>query len=207
MGRPLGERGRSGTLDLPHSKMRRHAAFDHAIAGQLGVRFGMVAREVKPSALQPIRRTLDDKLSDGGNIAKLEEISRNEVFPIIFDDFVLQERNSPDRSPQPRIRADDTDVVPHEPSNFIPVLRDDDRFIAQRRPTDFPLGHVRPGKTVAKCQRYGMSRTMTKHQPFQERIAREAIRTMKPRARDSPIAHKPGIVVRPSRFVVIPPHM
>src|SRR5258708_25932446 len=113
------------------AKVRRNAALDDRIAGELRVDVGVIHREMQPATLAPARGALDDELGDGRDVAELEQVPGDEVPPVVLGDLFLKERDTPRGAPEARVGADDADVVPHQPPQLVPVLRDDHRFLAR----------------------------------------------------------------------------
>src|SRR4051812_35397353 len=117
-----GRRSLAGAVvTLSATKVRRYAALQHHVALLLGIDLGIIDREVEAAALAPGRRALDDELSDGGDVPKLEEVAGDEVLPVIFGDFFLQKRDTACRPAQAFVAANDADVVPHEAAELVPV--------------------------------------------------------------------------------------
>jgi len=69
-------------------------------------------------------------LRHGGDVAQFDQVFGDFEIPVIIVNFILNEFDSPRRPLQPFIRADDPDVIPHAPPDFIPVVGDDDAVVA-----------------------------------------------------------------------------
>ena len=88
-----------------------------------------------------------------GNVDEIEEITENPLIfygaissvvldfkiPVIFLNFIEQKFDSPLGPLQTLVRADNPHVIPHEPANFVPIMRDHNRFIAVNGIAAVPL--------------------------------------------------------------------
>ena len=53
---------------------------------------------MQAAALLARESALDDEISNGRNVSKLEEIARHEVLPVVFLDFFLKHADAADRA-------------------------------------------------------------------------------------------------------------
>src|SRR5262245_2070162 len=92
---------------------------DDHVARHLGIVLRVIDREVQAAALAPRRCALDDELRDGGDVAKLEEVARDEVLPVVLGDLFLEERDAAAGSAKTLVGPDDANVVPHEAAELV----------------------------------------------------------------------------------------
>src|SRR5690606_36033804 len=97
------------------------------------------------SALLARSRAADHELGDGLNVPQLEQIASDEILPVVFSDLVLEQGDASSGPLQAVVAADDADVVPHEATNLVPVLGDDDGFVGRDSSSHLPLWNVREG--------------------------------------------------------------
>src|SRR5690242_3682808 len=103
----------------------------------------MVDRVVQPAALLPVARAGNDELGDGREVAELDEVAGEEEVPVVLADLVMQETDPLSGAREPALAAHDADVVPHEASDLVPVLRHDDGLVAVDRGARIPRSHGR----------------------------------------------------------------
>ena len=83
------------------------------------------------------------------------------------------------RALQPLGRADDSDKVPHELTDFTPALGNDNFFIAIRHAAFIPRADRRRWRQAIPMG-IDMARTcVTEDETFEQRIGRKAVGTMK----------------------------
>lgn len=84
-------------------------------------------------ALVAGERAPDDEVRHEVQVTELEEVRGNVEVPVVLPDLLLDKLTPSERSLKPLVRPDNTDVVPHEATDLIPVLFDNDLLVATRR--------------------------------------------------------------------------
>src|SRR5436190_1469189 len=93
------------------------------------VGLGIIERVMQAAALLSEQRAFDYERRDGAEIAELDEVGGDFEIPVELGDFALEVLQAAERALQPFVRADDADVVPHQPADFIPAMVDDDELV------------------------------------------------------------------------------
>ena len=135
---------------------------------------------VQSPAFFAVRGTPDDQFRNRGDIAKFDQIGDHFEIPIIFLDFFYDILYSSLRSFQPFIGAHDADVIPHQASDFIPVVRHHDHLIAVGGAGFVPVRCFRGGSKISIPQFIDgcASRVLGIHQGLEQRVAGQAVGTM-----------------------------
>src|SRR5262249_28068214 len=71
----------------------------------------------------------DDQAGDVGEVAQLQQISGDEVAPVVLLDLLDEVVQAAPRALEALVGAHDADVVPHEMPDLVPVLLDDDALV------------------------------------------------------------------------------
>ena len=97
---------------------------------------------MQPSAFLAQQRRAHDELGNVDEISEFDEIVADPIVAVELVDFLFQEIDAVLRALQSLAGSHDADVVPHESSEFIPVVRDDDVFVRVGHLAFVPLGHI-----------------------------------------------------------------
>src|SRR4030095_14226286 len=131
---------------------------------------------------------VDDQAGAAAEIAQLEEVRRDLEAPIELLDFMLEVAQARGRTLKPLRRADDADIVPHEPADFVPVMIDNDQFVDIRGVAALPRGPIEiapPGIAgLGSTTEDRFPAPMRQNTGFKQRIARQAIRAVQAGAGD-----------------------
>ena len=84
---------------------------------------------MQSATLPALERRTHDQLGHGGEVSKLEQIARHGKVPVVGLDFLLQISDAGQGTFQALVGADDTDVVPHQSSEFVPVVSYDHHLV------------------------------------------------------------------------------
>ena len=93
---------------------------------------------MKPAAFVPLQCAAHDEVRAFEQISQFDEIGRHTEMAVIIFDLVAQETNAMRGALEPLGGAYDTDVVPHEPANFRPVLLDHHFLVGIGHPAFIP---------------------------------------------------------------------
>jgi hypothetical protein len=109
-------------------------------------------------------------------VAQFDQVVADAVVGVILVNFPLQQANAVECALQALVGAHDADVIPHEPSQFGPVVGDDDLLVRIAHAAFVPLrqmgqGGGRNAEDVSRCRR-------RKHHAFQQRVRGQAIGAM-----------------------------
>ena len=117
---------------------------DYHDAGQEFKIRGGVARPVsgRPRALRRCLSNLLDNAIRYGRRASIEVEERSRELAIrVLDEGPGIPEAELERAFEPFVCAHDAHVIPHEPANLIPVVRDDDEFIGNGGVAGLPVGN------------------------------------------------------------------
>jgi hypothetical protein len=149
---------------------------------------------VQAAALVPGRRAGHDELGDGGDIAQLEQIAGDQVFPVILADLLLEQGDPPPCAAQPGVGSHDADVVPHGAAELVPVVGDHDRLVARHRVAGLPLGDLgeRALAELADLRDQAGGAAMPEDQALEQRVRGEAVGAVEPGERALADRPQPG---------------
>ena len=91
---------------------------------------------------------LDDRRGHHRNVAQLDKVRGQQEVPVVLLDLVVEQLHPVQGPLQALLGADDADVIPHEPADLVPVLRDDHGLVGLDRTARVPFrrrGEVRSG--------------------------------------------------------------
>jgi hypothetical protein len=104
---------------------------------------------MKTAAFESVLGGSNDELSDGCEISEFEKRRRDTKIPIVLVDFVAQDIDSMMGPRKAAVAAHDSDVVPHETADFIPVLRDHHSFVTRLHFPVPPVGNLAHGRLIS----------------------------------------------------------
>jgi hypothetical protein len=84
-------------------------------------------------------RGIDDQCCHCGEVPEFEEVNRNSEIPVKFLDFTLQIPQTGTRPLEPFVGAHDSNVIPHQAPDLVPIMIDDHQFIYVLRIPGFPF--------------------------------------------------------------------
>ena len=133
---------------------------------------------MQATTLPATDRTIHDQRSDCNQIAKFEQFGRDLEVPVKLLNFRMQIPKSRGCSLQALVGPDNSDVVPHQTANFVPVVINDDELIQVLNVPGAPLGKIELDPRLAMAGRF-YEGPMSEHESFEERIAGETVGAMK----------------------------
>src|SRR5205085_10937052 len=84
---------------------------------------------MQAAALGPLQSAVDDEFGSGGDVAQFQQIARDDEVPVILLNLFLQMGDAASGALEPFVGSYDAHVIPHQPPNLVPLVRDDDQFI------------------------------------------------------------------------------
>ena len=79
---------------------------------------------MQPPAFLALHGGADDEFGDHHQVAQLQQVVADVIVAVVLGDFVSQQLGPVQGPLQAFFRAHDTDVIPHEAAQFIPVMAD-----------------------------------------------------------------------------------
>lgn len=76
-----------------------------------------------------VARALDDEVSARHKVAQLEKVACDAKIFVKIVDFTLEQFDAVGGAFEAFVRAHDADIVPHEATQLVPIVRNDDFFI------------------------------------------------------------------------------
>ena len=134
--------GLTANLGRPRRRLRRHrvAADYHAVARRVRViDIRMVEIVIESARFLARHRAAHHQFRHGDQVAQFDQVGIDQVIPIVAVDLLLQHQDAPQRAFEPPVTAHDTDVVPHQPANFLPAMRDQYALLALDRVAGIPF--------------------------------------------------------------------
>ena len=138
---------------------------------------------MQAAAFRPRQGAVHNQPRHRRDIAQLQQVARHDEVPIILLDLLLQVGDALLRALQPLVGPHDAHVIPHQPPDFVPVVRDDDQFIGVGRLSGLPRRNL----YLQLRQRLGDHldcRAVRADQRFEQRVARQPVRPVQTRAGD-----------------------
>ena len=136
--------------------------------GSGGIRFRIIQSEVKAATFLAELGGADDELRDNGEITQFEKIVGDAEVTVVVGDFLLEELNTMESSLQSLVGPDDADIIPHEPSDFVPVVGDDDFFVRIGDLGFIPFGKVRRNRSFFEMRENPFAGPLGKDQAFEK---------------------------------------
>ena len=133
---------------------------------------------MQPAALLALLRAGDDEPRHVGQIAQLEEVARHQVAPVVLLDLADEVVEPVLRPRQPLVGADDADVVPHEVSDLLPVLLDDDALVGRNGAARIPVGRAGRRRGLLGDLARRVRGALAEDHAFEERIRGEPVRAV-----------------------------
>ena len=90
---------------------------------------GIIKGEMESAAFVASQRTVDDQASDRAQAAQFKKFGRNPKVPIKILYLALKVTQPGAGSQHILFRANDSNVIPHEPPDLIPIVINDHDFI------------------------------------------------------------------------------
>ena len=97
---------------------------------------------MQSAALLAFQGRQNDQFGDESDISEFDQIRRHAKIPIVFLDLFPKQFNARLRPLESLDRADNADIIGHRATHLVPVLRDDDLFIAVTRSSRVPIGKI-----------------------------------------------------------------
>src|SRR5438552_5121658 len=94
---------------------------------------------MEAAALLAAQRRINNQRGDSCEIAQLQQINGYFEIPIELANFAQQVSQSRARALEALVRTDDSDVIPHQPSDLIPVMINHDQLIDVLHISRFPF--------------------------------------------------------------------
>src|SRR6266511_4209502 len=172
---------------------RASAAAQHGVASELAiVSIWIVQRVMEAAAFFAAQRRIDYQGGHSREITQLQQIYGYFEIPIELANFTLEISQPRTCALQPFIGAHNSDVIPHQASDLIPVMINHDQLIDVLHISRFPFRQrdflFRSRSRPTSC---AQQRAMRHHQTFQQRVASKPIRSVQPGARDLANCIKP----------------
>jgi len=95
---------------------------------------------VDPTGFFATHGTIHDEGGHGDEVAEFEEVGVDAVAPVEFAHFVAQVAEAVGCAFEAVVGADDGDIVPHQASDFVPIVIDDHKFVRGCGVAVFPIG-------------------------------------------------------------------
>ena len=132
---------------------------------------------MQSATLRTHQRGGHDELGDGRDVAQFQQITRDDEIPVILPYLFLKVDDAFLRALQTFVGSHDTDVVPHQPPDLVPVVRDHHQFIRVRRMTGLP-GRDFGVNRMRRVRKHFHRRAMSADQRFEQRVARQPVRAV-----------------------------
>jgi len=147
------------------------------------VPIGIIQVVVKPPALLAHHGAGDNEVGHYGEIAQLEQIPGDLEAPVVVLDLLADELHPLLGPLQPFVGPHDPHVVPHAAPDLVPVVLDDDGFVALRGLARLPGGNrqILPGCLVQPLPD-SLTAPVRKDDALQKGIARQAVGPVQTRA-------------------------
>ncbi len=98
---------------------------------------------MQTAAFLAFLRTAHDQMGVEHEVAQFDQVVADAKVGVELVDLAFEQADAVRRARQTLVGADDTDVVPHEAAQFIPVVGDDDFFVGIGDATFIPLRQLR----------------------------------------------------------------
>ena len=104
---------------------------------------GIIESKMKSAAFVSRQCTIDNQACDGAQASQFEEIGGDPEVPIKFLNLALKIAQPGAGAQQSFFGANDSDVIPHEPTDLIPIVIDDNDFIDILGVARAPFGKIK----------------------------------------------------------------
>ena len=104
--------------------------------------------------------------------------------PVVIVDFFLEKFDAVPGTFEAAVASHDADVVPHESPDLVPVLGDDDGFVAIRGVSLVPDRYVAGVRRDPKSRWISVRCGVGKDEAFEERVRRQSVGSVKARTGD-----------------------
>src|SRR6266704_2724352 len=102
-----------------------------------------ISAVILPAAAAAVQyRAVYDQFSHISDIPQFEQVTGHFEIPIIFANLFLKVSDALGGSLQAFVGADNPDVVPHQPPDFIPIMAHNDQLVGIMGITRLPLGNI-----------------------------------------------------------------
>src|SRR5205823_4792202 len=137
---PARSSARNSEKPAPTKPAKVLAAAQHRVAFELRiVHLWIIQRIMEAAAFFAAQRRVDYQGGDSCEIAQLQQINGHFEIPIELANFAQQVPQPRTRTLEPLIRAHDSDVIPHQASDLIPVVINHDQLIDVLHISRFPF--------------------------------------------------------------------
>ena len=106
--------------------------------GPGGVGVWIIEVVVEAAAFGALQGRCDNQFRDGGDVAQFEQVAGHDEIPVILLDFLLQIGDAGASALQSFVCAHDSNVVPHDAADFVPIMIDYNEFIDVLRVAGLP---------------------------------------------------------------------
>src|SRR6266571_5590235 len=105
-------------------------AAKHGLALELSIfRLGIIQCVMEATALFSTQRRIDNQSCHRREIAQLQQVHGYFEIPIELTDFALEIAQPRACALQPLVGAHNSDVIPHQTSDLVPIMINHDHFI------------------------------------------------------------------------------
>src|SRR5687767_7384969 len=84
---------------------------------------------MQTATFRTLEGAIDDDPGHSGDVAQFEKIASDREVPVVFLNFLLEQLNAGVGALQTLVRADNANVVPHQSTDFVPIMGDNDQFV------------------------------------------------------------------------------
>src|SRR3954466_11183520 len=102
-----------------------------------------------PATLLAREGRADDQVGDDDEVPELDQVGRHPEMAVIILDLLPEQADPVERALEPLGGSDDSDIIPHEAADLLPIVVDDDLLVRIGDPAFVPAADRRHGPETA----------------------------------------------------------